>query len=449
MAEPRFFSQIDEPLIADGVSPYGRNFWRRQGGVLGSVVKCFAAPEQAALYGQLHFEAHLWIHSDFVHDAWLILDVDEAIEIGRDFVMMPRHPGINLRAFYPKLTDDPVPRPEELPKLFATIDILMAEATTPADRFIAVLIHRRIHGVYNHIVYDRPARRFYIEDLEPTPDELAEWKLVAPAPESCNAPMTDERELYAAVLADPDNDDRRRALAAFYDRRQDRRGELIRIQLESAAKEAHGELDGALLRRQRMLINAHGREWAAPLANLVPEFKFHRGLIGQVTLPLDRFLDVAPALFALAPIQHVDLTAPRTRLAELLGSPHLDRLTSLGLEGQGLDDADAQTIAGAERLDKLRWLSLANNGIGRPGIEALAASPVLAHLDVLDLSNNPCDPVPRPAGWKLDGRVTAIERPALADELEARYGKRPWLANPANPDAWPLPRDSYRRRGNR
>ncbi len=256
--------------------------------------------------------------------------------------------------------------------------------------------------------------------------------------------MTDEHQLYAAIVAEPNDDARRRELAAYYDARSDPHGELIRLQLELAAKEARGELDGKLIRRERELLQAHGRAWAAPLADLITGHKFHRGLIGEVTLPLDRFLEVAPALFAAAPIQHVDLTKPRTRWAELLRSPHLARLSSLGLARLDLTDDDARTLAGAEALRTLRWLSLSQNHIGRAGVEALAASPWLAELDVLYLSRNPCDPVPRPGGRDLDGRVTAIDRPELANELVARYGARPWLANPANPDTWPLPRDAYR-----
>jgi uncharacterized protein (TIGR02996 family) len=256
--------------------------------------------------------------------------------------------------------------------------------------------------------------------------------------------MTDEHELYAAVVAEPNDDAARRALAAHYDGRGDPRGELIRVQLEWAEKGAAGIRDGALFRRQRDLVRTHGRAWAAPLADLIAGYEFHRGLIGEVTLPLDRFLDVAPALFAAAPIQHVNLTRPRTRWLELLRSPHLARLSSLALEKLDLDDGDAKAIASAEALRTLRYLSLASNRIGPAGVEALAASPWLARLDVLDLSNNPCDPVPRPAAHDVDGRVTAVERPALANVLVSRYGPRPWLANPANPDAWPLPRDSYR-----
>jgi uncharacterized protein (TIGR02996 family) len=256
--------------------------------------------------------------------------------------------------------------------------------------------------------------------------------------------MSDEHALYAAIVADPNDEAPRRALAAYYDGRGDPRGEFIRLQLDNATREVAGTLTGAQIDRERTLLEAHGPAWAAPLADLITGYKFHRGFIGEVTLPLDRFLDAAPTLFSMAPIQHVNLTAPRTRLAELLGSRHLARLTSLSLSRLGLDDEDAKVIAQQEGMRTLRWLSLASNRIGRPGVEALAASPWLARLPYLNLFGNPCDPIPRPAGRDLDGRVTFVERPPLASELESRYGPRPWLANPEDPDAWPLPRDSYR-----
>jgi uncharacterized protein (TIGR02996 family) len=257
--------------------------------------------------------------------------------------------------------------------------------------------------------------------------------------------MSNEHELYAAVLAAPSDDAPRRALAAFYDAKGDPHGELIRVQLELADPAIVGTAgEGKLLIREDQLLKAHGRAWAAPLSDLIAGHKFIRGLIGQVTLSLDRFLDAAPTLFAAAPIQHLNLTPPRTRFAELLRSPHLGRLISLSFDRIGLDDEDARAIAAAEAMRTLRWLSLARNKIGRPGVEALAASPWLARLAVLDLFKNPCDPIPRPAARELDGRVTAIDRPAIADELVATFGPRPWLANPADPDRWPLPRDAYR-----
>ena len=262
------------------------------------------------------------------------------------------------------------------------------------------------------------------------------------------ASISDEPELYAAVLADPNDDDRRRALAAWYAERGDPRAEFILIQLRNAATEAVGVFDGKLIMRERELLVAHSAAWRAPLSKFFVECTFHRGLIGEVTLPVDRFLAVAPALFAAAPIQHLNLTAPATQLRRLL-STSLAGLVSLSLERLGLDDDDATALAGSSQLQRLSWLSLARNRIGRGGVEALAASPYLAHLDVLDLYRNPCDPTPKPGGHDLDGRVTAIDRPVVADELITRHGPRPWLANPDNPDTWPLPRDSYRRAAQR
>jgi uncharacterized protein (TIGR02996 family) len=229
------------------------------------------------------------------------------------------------------------------------------------------------------------------------------------------AGISDERGLYAAVLADPNDDDRRRALAAWYDERGDPRGEFIRIQLANAATEAVGVFDGRLIMRERELLVTHGDAWRAPLANLCPECTFHRGLIGEVTLSADRFLEVAPALFAAAPIQHLNLTAPITWLSGLISTPYLARLVSLGLDGVGLADDDARALADAPGLRHLSWLGLSRNRIGRAGVEALAASRWLARLDVLDLSLNPGEPTPKPGG-----------------------------DDPENPDAWALPRDSYR-----
>lgn len=256
--------------------------------------------------------------------------------------------------------------------------------------------------------------------------------------------MSQEHELYAAVLADPNDPAPRRALAAYYDGRGDPRGELIRVELEFAEKAAKDDLDGLLIRRDRELLKAHGRTWAAPLADLITDYKFHRGLIGEVTLSVDRFLEVAPTLFAAAPIQHVNLTMPRTRWSELLRSPYLARLASMALHRLDLGDEEAKAIAKAEGMRSLHWLSLARNKIGTEGVEALAASPWLARLDVLDLSFNPCDPIPKPGGRDLDGSVTAFDRPAFANVLVSRYGRRPWLTEPNTHNGWPLQRDSYR-----
>ncbi|MFC6010495.1 hypothetical protein [Nocardia lasii] len=256
-------------------------------------------------------------------------------------------------------------------------------------------------------------------------------------------PLRDEHGLRHAILDDPDAEGPRRDLAGYLRRRAHPQGEFIDLQLDLAATAASGHHDGPLIRRERELLRAHGAEWAAPIADLVDDYRFHRGAVGEITLPLDRFLAEGAHLRRLAPIQHVNLTGTADRLAELLVSPHLAGLVSLELVGLGLTDDHATQLATAPGLDHLHWLGLSHNRIGEPGVRALAASPHLHALPVLDLTRNPCDPVPRPGGNDLDGRVTAIDRTPLTDELFHHHGPH-WLANPENPDTWPLPRDSYR-----
>lgn len=90
----RKFSMITEPVFADSETPYGPEYWRRDGTDRGSVVKVFRNPDELAAYADLHCAAHLWVHEDFEHDAWHVLDIDEPLEIGEDFLIFRRRPGI-------------------------------------------------------------------------------------------------------------------------------------------------------------------------------------------------------------------------------------------------------------------------------------------------------------------------------------------------------------------
>ncbi len=169
----------------------------------------------------------------------------------------------------------------------------------------------------------------------------------------------------AAIRADPDDDTLRLIYADYLDETgQAERGEFIRVQVELAglpariACEGMGrpkcdfcgsetDLDGvcrstipnpnrrfpALCRRERELLEAHGTEWAKPIATV---FDFHcgkgqwnyksgwrashsgatdqtlwefgRGFIEQLTLPSALWLAHADAILAAAPVREVTLT---------------------------------------------------------------------------------------------------------------------------------------------
>lgn len=176
MNDRRKFSMINEPVFSDGETPYGPAYWRRDGTDRGSVVKVFRHPEELAAYADLHCAAHLWVHEDFEHDAWHVLDIDEPLEVGEDFLIFQRRPGIYLRSLIPELTDAPAPPTERLPLLRTTIEKLVAAAIEPRARFIATLAADRIAKASAHAIFVERELRFYIEDLEPDRGQLDTWR---------------------------------------------------------------------------------------------------------------------------------------------------------------------------------------------------------------------------------------------------------------------------------
>jgi hypothetical protein len=176
VTDRRRFSMIAEPVFADGETPYGPEYWRRDGTDRGSVVKVFRDADELTAYADLHAAAHLWVHEDYEHDAWHVLDVDEPLEIGEDFLLIRRRPGIYLRSLIPELTDAPAPPTERLPLLRATIDKLVAAASEPRARFIAAMVAERIRTASSHVIFVERERRFYVEDLEPDREQLQRWR---------------------------------------------------------------------------------------------------------------------------------------------------------------------------------------------------------------------------------------------------------------------------------
>lgn len=247
--------------------------------------------------------------------------------------------------------------------------------------------------------------------------------------------------LERQILADPDADAPRRRIGELWTAQGDPRGRLMELQLAAAANHRKGELAGKRVRAElKELIAQHGARWAKPVAGMVDDWELRRGFVEHVTLPARDFLVKAETLFAAAPIRHLTVTDARPVLAMLLASPHLDRMRSLGLAGNGLDDQAIAALARSPHVRDLRWLDLSKNKITRAGLDELATSTELARLRFLLILHNPCtDPTPRPPikdGW-ADWPDPSI--PELGRELIARHGRKPWLYD-APPD-WPADRD--------
>lgn len=255
-------------------------------------------------------------------------------------------------------------------------------------------------------------------------------------------------DALARVLAAPASLAARRELAAAWEAEGDPRAELVRAQLEywelSRADRAASPRAREVRDKANALLRANRRAWAGRIADLVDSYEFHRGLVAEIEISVDKFVEHAAELVALAPIQHLDLTSPATRWNELVALPQLAQMVSLELAGAPREIGDDQAIALARSRHAagLRWIGLSGNSIGRPGVEALAASPYLEHVVFLGLRDNPCDPTPRIFD---DQGVAFVEPNPIATELQRTYGRRPWLEGPPLERAtyWPPDREEF------
>jgi uncharacterized protein (TIGR02996 family) len=128
-----------------------------------------------------------------------------------------------------------------------------------------------------------------------------------------------ERELHAAILADPAADAPRLVYADWLlEHGDEARGELIVLQCSGGSPE-----------RQEELLVQHGRRWTEELAPApVWSCRFARGMIEHVAITSMAFLEFAEHLFARTPLASVKLTRS-SKLGRVLESPFVGRLTSL------------------------------------------------------------------------------------------------------------------------
>jgi hypothetical protein len=250
---------------------------------------------------------------------------------------------------------------------------------------------------------------------------------------------------FDRVLAEPASLAARYVLLSEWKARNDPRAALVEKQLayrQFAWSGRRGNDARTLKAEINELIAANGRAWAGRVADLVEDYKFHRGAVAEIKLSGEAFLERGQELFSLAPIQHVDLVAPIGSIEAIAASPLLAKLSSLHIDAAGaaVGDKGAIALANSPHVANLLELSLWHDEIGRAGAEALAASPYLAHARYVGLVGNPADATPF-TREEADGTYTA-NRPGLAIHLEGKFGPRPWLAAPSGHlESWLVERD--------
>lgn len=166
------------------------------------------------------------------------------------------------------------------------------------------------------------------------------------------------------------------------------RGELIHVQLDLALCPTGSPRPDALLRRERALLEQHGREWGSLYKRIGCNcWEYQRGFVEGVGVPAAAFLAHAAALFRVSPIQELKLYSAGGTLAEVAECPYLARVRILDLEKNELGDGDLEDLASSPHLGAMTTLLLWCNRIGDAGVQALIAAP-WANLQRLDMSQN-------------------------------------------------------------
>lgn len=137
-----------------------------------SRVRVLAAGHVRA-FATLQRYGNLWGHRDYDNHAWRTVAVDAPIEVGADFVRLPRRTGASL-ASYLRHPATLIP-PARLGHLRALLPRLLTAPNDPVDTWITHLIARRLASPDPHTFYDPIDDRFHIQDLMPTADDLAMW----------------------------------------------------------------------------------------------------------------------------------------------------------------------------------------------------------------------------------------------------------------------------------
>ena len=244
--------------------------------------------------------------------------------------------------------------------------------------------------------------------------------------------MNEEEALLQAVLEHPDDDGPRLAYAEWAERQPEEsvraRAAFIRAQIAILRMDDAAIDRGESYRHETLsdrLREQYGVLWAGPIPAMAQDYAFGRGFVEYIRISARGFLDRAAELFAVAPIQHVDLTGVRDVTEELFASPYLARLRSLSMDRCGLYDIHLQMLAASVGATNLGWLSVTNNNIDMDGIEAIPNSPYLKKLRYVDLEGNPVNPGERVA--TESGVVIESWLPEPGKELESRHGYLPWL----------------------
>jgi uncharacterized protein (TIGR02996 family) len=223
--------------------------------------------------------------------------------------------------------------------------------------------------------------------------------------------MTPDEAFIQAIREQPDDDAPRLIYADWLEEHgQLDRAEFIRACCEAARLPRSDPRRMPLWRRARQLLECHWEEWAGPLRRAVglrwdrlgnqwlkPGFHgealnyFQRGFVEQLCAEAFTVIARPNAFAALAPLRHLGLWDAGSRMSALAATPYLAQVETLTFQDyfqSPVTDAGLHALAESPHLGRLTALGLSRNNITDDGLSALAAAPWLCGLSVLILGSN-------------------------------------------------------------
>ncbi|GIH14075.1 TIGR02996 domain-containing protein [Rugosimonospora africana] len=272
---------------------------------------------------------------------------------------------------------------------------------------------------------DFPAETFVIADDERRWAEYALPPVTAPI---AVAPEDVLGQLYARIVAEPDDDGLRLAYADAVEPEHPDYARLIRLQVRyTLDRQAGVAWSPVRLREMNQLERQYHTEVVPPevWGPIGKDWHVRRGFVEAVAMKASWFIEDAGLFVAHVPLRMLYLTGEADeRIDELAALPELARLRGLSFWGNPIGDDGLHRVLASPYLTGLRWLSLDNTGVTLAGIEELAASDALPELRYLRADRNlRLNALP---GYDYDGTLVSVDKPYRAMELAERYD-RAWL----------------------
>jgi uncharacterized protein (TIGR02996 family) len=179
--------------------------------------------------------------------------------------------------------------------------------------------------------------------------------------------MSPENPFLRALLAQPDDDTLRLAMADWLDENDDpARAEFIRVQVELARGVEERERQNALEKRQSELLNTHEHEWVRPIAQVLDTkpgewggWVFRRGFVEYFHLPAPIVNRHGEKLSKLTPVRELFLRpCTSASVVTLCKKAWLRSVTALYISAERLNANAVKALIACPYFEKLRKLDV-------------------------------------------------------------------------------------------